>query len=101
MKNDFCKLQRIAQVTCLLGLTAAAAFAQSGDISPAFATGVRLARILIAIFAVIGMIAGALLSFRRGRYQDRSRERLITGGAVFVVSLVAFVVCLVRLIVLT
>jgi hypothetical protein len=86
----------VAQMLLLFGLSAAAAFAQSGDISGAFTPAVHFGWIVIAIFSLAGAVAGALV-YRAGREQDQSRERSITGAVGFVVSVGGFIFCLVRL----
>ncbi len=85
MKNEFCKLQRAAQVVCLLGLTAAAAVAQSGDISGAtsnFTTlGSVILKLLVALagMAFVGLIIWGALTLATNRPRGLA---MIGGGLV-------------------
>jgi hypothetical protein len=85
MKNDFCKFKQAGQVTCLLGLTAVAALAQSGDISGAtsnFTTlGTSILKLVVALagMAFVGLLIWGALTLATNRPRGLA---MIGGGLV-------------------
>lgn len=85
MKNNCLKHSQAAQVLCLLGLTAAAAVAQSGDISGAtsnFTTlGTTILKLLVALagMAFVGLLIWGALTLATNRPRGLA---MIGGGLV-------------------
>ena len=85
MKNNFRKSFQIAQTLFLFGLTAAAAFAQSGDISSVTTTITTLGqKILVGFIALAGLaFVGVIIWGALTLSTNRPRGLAMVGSGIF------------------